>query len=92
MARYCIGRTGVVRNVVEAPDKASASSDPLDDVFVDPTGSTNVGASYDVKDVSYDKLDIVTHTILFQIIKGTIALPQPTLTVAQYKALVKSKM
>lgn len=64
MARWLVGRNGIVENVVggaTAPIVASGF-----DVVLDPTDAVNVGGSYDPKDVSYDKSDTVALQVLFR--------------------------
>jgi hypothetical protein len=63
VTRYLIGQSNVVLNVVEATDLPFA---PGYDVLVDPTGTTNVGAAYDPKDIKLSAADQVSMTMLFR--------------------------
>jgi hypothetical protein len=93
MKRFAIGTAGTVTNVVGADDISQINEGPGADIFEDVAGTVNVGDSYDVKDVSYDRLDIVTHKVIFQLLNEVRVLQaQPQITAAQYKSFVKSLM
>ena len=92
MARWLIGKNGTVLNVVEAPSAKDADGEG-NDVLLDATGTGKPGDTYDVKDIAHDRLDVVTHKIIFQLLNDVRVLKgQATITAAQYKNAIKALM
>lgn len=92
MKRFAIGRKGIVANVIAA-EAASDIYGEGGDVFEDVAGTVNPGDAYDVKDLMYDRLDAVTHKILFQLVNDVRQLRgQQALTAPQYGNFVKGQI
>lgn len=86
--RQVVGVNGVVQSVfigVPTPPEVKR------DIFAD--AALPVGGAYDAKDKRYDRLDIVTLEILFEVINDVRVLKgQAAITRAQFKTYVKGKM
>ena len=92
MKRFALGRNGIVANVLAAEAPADIAADG-GDVFEDVAGTINVGDAYDIKDVRFDKLDVLTFKLIFQLINDVRVLKgQAALTPAAFKTFIKTQM
>jgi len=100
MARYMHVRNNVIVNVVEYPFVPPLVSDEGDDIVRDPTDTSAVGGVFDMTDTrkerELDRLDNTSRVVLKELFRLTNesrdnASPSlPPLTVAQYRAFLKT--
>lgn len=97
MARYMHVRANTVVNVVEYPFVPPLVSDEGDDIILDPTGTTNAGATFDATDTRKERRLDRSETVIFQELfrltnesRAQDIPPRPQITAAQYRAFLKT--
>jgi hypothetical protein len=95
--RYLHVKAGVVINVVEHADSPPDTDEQGADIVADPTGTTNVGAAYDVtndlRERIYSRYDKVVLKELFRLTnESRTAQGLAVFTVVQYKTFLKTQM
>lgn len=91
MERWAIISEGVIVNVVSP--KPEVLGDGEATMKLEIGDNRWVGSVVDAKDIAYDRLDVVTHRIIFGLLNEVRALKvQQPLTAAQYKTFVKGQM
>lgn len=97
MARYMHVRGSTVVNVVEYPTTPPLLSDEGDDIILDPTGTTNAGATFDATDTRKERRLDRSETVIFQELfrltnadRAQDSPPKPALTAAQYRTFLKT--
>lgn len=96
MKRVLYVKDGVVQNVVGFDDAATIPQrDGGCSLVLDPTGLTNVGDVYDMREFQLDAIDSVMLKELFRLTNAVRALqvpPLPALDAAGYRAFLKTRL